>query len=45
MVAIRLAELRQESINHIAKITTQNAKKLINQKDYTEADMGGRLRP
>jgi Tat protein secretion system quality control protein TatD with DNase activity len=39
MVAIRLAELRQESINHIAKITTQNAKKLINQINYAEATL------
>ncbi|MDR2643259.1 MAG: TatD family hydrolase [Planctomycetaceae bacterium] len=29
MVAIRLAELRQESVEYIAKITTQNAKRLI----------------
>jgi TatD DNase family protein len=32
MVAIRLAELRRESVEYIARITTQNAKKIINQK-------------
>ncbi|MDR1486235.1 MAG: TatD family hydrolase [Planctomycetaceae bacterium] len=32
MVAIRLAELRQDSLKNIAQITTQNAKNLINKK-------------